>query len=99
MRPSEPEVPASRLRRRSLRLRPIELERRLQKRLDALGPAPGAELLHVLMLPDFERADRIGEFWGYPESRAFAELLIDCEEDRVLRAVLVGMLREDDKRG
>jgi hypothetical protein len=38
-----------------------------------------AELLHVLMLPDFERADRIGEFWGYSESRAFAELLIDCE--------------------
>jgi hypothetical protein len=35
------------------------------------------------MLPDFERADRIGEFWGYPESRAFAELLIECEEDRV----------------
>jgi hypothetical protein len=30
------------------------------------------------MLPDFERADRIGEFWGNPESRTFAELLIDC---------------------
>jgi hypothetical protein len=45
-------------------------------------------VLHVLMLPDFERADRIGEFWGYPESGAFAELLIDCEEDRTLRAVL-----------
>jgi hypothetical protein len=38
----------------------------------------------------------IGEFWGYPESRAFAELLIDCE-DRMLRAVLVGMLREADR--
>jgi hypothetical protein len=29
------------------------------------------------MLPDFERADRIGEFRGYPETRTFAELLID----------------------
>jgi hypothetical protein len=36
------------------------------------------------MLPDLERAE-IGEFWGYPQSRAFAELLIDCEEDRALR--------------
>jgi hypothetical protein len=60
----------------------------VRSRLDALGPAPRAELLQVLMLPDFERADRIGEFWGYPESRAFVELLIDCEEDWILRAVL-----------
>jgi hypothetical protein len=54
-------------------MRPDELERRLRERLDALGPAPRAELLHVLMLPDFDRADRIGEFWGYPESRTFAD--------------------------
>jgi len=43
------------------------LERRFRERLDALGPAPRAELLHGLMFPDFERADRIAEFWGYPE--------------------------------
>jgi hypothetical protein len=48
------------------------------------------------MLPDLERAERIGEFWSYPQSRAFVELLIDCEEDKVLRAVLFGMLREGD---
>jgi hypothetical protein len=75
-------------------VRPDDLDRKLRARLDALGPAPRAELLHVLMLPDLERAERIGEFWSYPQSRNFAELLIDCEEDRTLRAVLVGMLRE-----
>jgi hypothetical protein len=76
-------------------MRPDELERRLRERLDSLGPAPRAELLHVLMLPDFERADRIGSYWGNPKTRTFAELLIDCEEDQTLRAVLVGMLREE----
>jgi hypothetical protein len=39
------------------RMRLDKLERRLRERLDALGPAPRSELLHVLMLPDFERAD------------------------------------------
>jgi hypothetical protein len=38
-------------------MRPDELERRLQERLDALGPAPRAELLHVLMDLDLDRAE------------------------------------------
>jgi hypothetical protein len=29
------------------------------------------------MLPDLERVERIGELWSYPQSRAFAELLIE----------------------
>lgn len=29
--------------------------------------------------------------------RAFAELLIDAEEDRAMRALLVGMLREGER--
>ena len=58
---------------------------------------PLAELLRVLTLPDFDRADAIGAYWGNPKTRTFAELLIDREEDRTLRAVLVGMLRETDR--
>ena len=32
------------------------------------------------------------------QSRTSAELLIDCEENQILRAVLVGMLRERNRR-
>ena len=71
------------------------LKTRLQERLDALGPAPRAELLHVLMLPDFERADLIGEFWSHPESRTFAELLIDLEEDKAARGGRVRVAQGD----
>ena len=49
-------------------MRPDELERRLQENLDVIGPAPRAELLHVLMLPDFDRAGRIGSYWGNPKT-------------------------------
>jgi hypothetical protein len=37
------------------------------------------------MLPDFDRADAICSYWGNPATRTFAELLIDCEEDRTQR--------------
>jgi hypothetical protein len=50
------------------------MEATLRARLEALPPAARAELLHVLRLPDFDRADRIGEFWGHPETRTFGEL-------------------------
>ncbi len=51
-------------------------------------------MLRVLRLPDFDRASAIGDWWSLSRYRSFAELLIDAEEDRLVRAVLVGMLAE-----
>jgi len=55
------------------------MEQALRQRLLGLPPAARAELLDVLRLPDFDRADRIGAYYGNPATRTFAELLIDCE--------------------
>lgn len=44
---------------------PDELEAGWRQRLDARGPAPRAEL-HVLMLPDFDRADLYRRVLGLP---------------------------------
>jgi hypothetical protein len=74
-----------------------EMEAALRARLEALPPAARAELIHVLRLPDFDRTDRIGEFWGHPETRTFGELLIDLEEDRFAKAVIWGLLREMER--
>jgi hypothetical protein len=59
-----------------------EMKAGLRARLEALPAAARAELLHVLRLPDLDRAERIGEFWGHPETHTFAELLINLEEDK-----------------
>lgn len=74
------------------------MEQTLRQALDAFPPAARAELLHVLVLPDFDRVARIGEYWANPRTRTFAEFLIDCDEDRATRAVVVGMLRERGRR-
>jgi hypothetical protein len=66
----------------------------LRRRLQALPPAARAELSHALRLPDLDRAEAIGTFWGHPETREFGELLIDLEEDKAARAVVFGLLRE-----
>ena len=58
----------------------------VRDRLAAFPAAARAELLHVLILPDFDRAERIGDFWGSPATKSLGELLIDFEEDRVARA-------------
>jgi hypothetical protein len=75
-----------------------DLERDLHTKLDALPPAVRAELLRVLLLPDYERASEIGAYWR-TQARTFAELLIDCEESPHARGVVIGMLREEELRG
>jgi hypothetical protein len=40
------------------------------------------------MLRDLERVGAIQSFWDNPKTRTFGEFLIDCEEVRILRAVL-----------
>jgi hypothetical protein len=70
------------------------VEHQLRQHLDALGPALSAELLHVLCFPTSTEPTESESSEATPPSRTFAELVIDCEEDRTLRAVLVAMLRE-----
>jgi hypothetical protein len=74
-----------------------EMEAGLKARLEALPRAARAELIHVLRLPDLDRADAIGTFWGHPETRTFGELLIDLEEDKAARAVVFALLREMER--
>ena len=76
-----------------------DLERTLRDRLDAIGPAPRAMIQHVLLLPDHQRAARIGEFFGDPRTQTFAELLIDVDESPHARLVVLGELRERELRG
>ena len=59
-----------------------DVECPLRDRLDALRPAPRAELFRVLVPPDSDRARRVGDFWVEAGTRTFGELLIDCEEPR-----------------
>ena len=51
-------------------------------------------MLPVLLLPDYDRAGRIREFYQDPRTRNFAELLIDSEEDPRVRAVLIPIQRQ-----
>jgi hypothetical protein len=55
-------------------------------------------MLRVLTIRgDAERAWEIGRLHQGGIAPATAELLIDCEEDPALRAVVVGMLREAER--
>lgn len=73
-------------------------ERLLRAKLDAMGPRPREEVLRVLMLPDYDRASRIGDFYADPRTKTFAELLMDLEESPGSRSVVLGLLQEEELR-
>jgi ketosteroid isomerase-like protein len=50
------------------------------------------------MLPNLERAKRIGEFSGRTETRAFGELIIDSAEHKAARPAIFGLPREMEPR-
>jgi hypothetical protein len=76
-----------------------EHEAALRVALDAMGAAQRAELLHTLELTDFQRAEHIGDLWAAPHTRSIAELAIDAEDDRLVRALLIGVLKERQRGG
>jgi hypothetical protein len=71
---------------------------RLRERVNAISPAARAELLHALMLPESEGAARIGGYGSAASIARLAELFEEARRDPALRAVLVGMLREGERR-
>jgi hypothetical protein len=71
----------------------IGLERKIRRHLERLPPAARAELAHVLPLRDFDRIEVIGDYWANPKTRPFAKLLLECEENRAARQLLVGTLQ------
>jgi len=70
-----------------------QLETQLRSTPSGRLPAPSCST--SCCSPTSTRRDRL--LLGDPKTRTFAELLLDCEEDRTLRAVLVEMLREADR--
>jgi hypothetical protein len=72
---------------------PENLEHLLHEHLAALGPVPRADLLHVLLLPHSERAERIGGYYADRRTRTLAQLLTELEESPQALAMVLGELR------
>jgi hypothetical protein len=74
-----------------------ELDHLLRDRVDAFLPAARGELLHVPMLPDFERAGIIGEYWGQPEDAILRGAAHRPRGGSDGEGVVVGMLRQAER--
>jgi hypothetical protein len=75
------------------------MEQLLREAIDTFSPPGPCRDAASALLPDFDRAQAIGNWWSLPRYRPFAELLMDCEEDQATRALVVTMLRERERGG
>jgi hypothetical protein len=73
-------------------LRDVEAE--LRAKLLAFPPPVRGELLSVLRMPPWHRAGIIGSLYRAGRARQLSELLMDLEEDRYARTVVLGLLAE-----
>jgi hypothetical protein len=77
----------------------LQIERDLRERLLAFPPPMRVALLSVLRMPTWERADVIGKLYGSGQARQLSELLMDLEDDRYARTVVMGILVEMEHEG
>jgi hypothetical protein len=73
-------------------LRPLPVEDKFLEAIELFEPAARRELLTLLTSSDVVWAELIGQL--LERRTPLAELLMDLEEDRAARAVVVGLLRE-----
>lgn len=67
---------------------------KLRKTVRLFTPAEQAALLRVLASPSERRAQVIRDLHEHPESRQMAELLMDLEEEGLIRADVMEALRD-----
>jgi hypothetical protein len=72
----------------------LPVEDKFLEAIELFEPAARRELLTLLTSSDVVWAELIGQLLERKEGHPLAELLMDLEEDRAARAVVVGLLRE-----
>ena len=65
--------------------------------LRGLSPGVRRDLLRVLTSPSNVRADAIRQFFDRPDDRNLAEVLIDLEEDELLRFQVIAALERGER--
>jgi hypothetical protein len=72
----------------------LAIERELRERLLAFPRSMQGALLGILRMPSWERADVIGKLYGSGRAKQLSEFLMDLEDDRYARTVVMGILAE-----